>query len=143
MRINSMFHVFTFLTATLIFSAPLMGLAQEVPLREMPMPISEEAEAIADAQRDADAHLNKPMWFAIGCLLPMGVGLLVPYFHQKNPPTSALLGKSPVYVAHYTDTYKRESQTLQFQSAGMGCLVGTGASVMGLLLMTAAATGDL
>ena len=31
MRIKSMFHVFTLLTATLIFSAPLMGLAQEVP----------------------------------------------------------------------------------------------------------------
>lgn len=143
MRLDSMFYVFTFLTATLIFSAPLMGLAQEVPLREMPMPISEEAEAIANAQRDAEAHLNKPMWFAIGCFLPIGVGLLVPYFHQKTPPTSALLGKSPVYVAHYTDTYKRETQNLQFQSAGMGCLVGTGASVVVLLLMTAAATGEL
>ncbi len=138
MRINSMFHVFTFLTATLIFSAPLMGLAQEAPLREMPMPISEEAKATADAQRDAEAHLNKPMWFAIGCFLPMGVGLLVPYFHQKTPPASALLGKSPVYVAHYTDTYKRQSQSLQFQSAATGCLVGTGVSVVGIILMNAA-----
>ena len=139
MKINSMFHVLTFLTATLIFSTPLMVLAQEVPLREMPMPISEEAKAIAEAQRDAQAHLNKPMWFAIGCFLPMGVGLLVPYFHQKTPPAAALLGKSPVYVAHYTDTYKRESQSLQFSSAAMGCLIGSGVSVVGIILINAAA----
>ena len=139
MKINSMFHVLTFLAAILILGAPLMVLAQEVPLREMPIPISEEAEAIANAQRDAEAHLNKPMWFAIGCLLPVGVGLLAPYFIQKTPPASALLGKSPVYVAHYTDTYKRESQSLQFRSAATGCLVGTGVSVVGLILLTAAA----
>lgn len=138
MKINSMFHVLTFLTATLIFSAPLMVLAQEVPLQEMPMPISEEVKAIADAQRDAEAHLNKPMWFAIGCFLPMGVGLLVPYFQQKTPPASALLGKSPTYVAHYTDTYKRESQSLQFSSAATGCLLGTGVSVVGIILLNVA-----
>ena len=140
MKITSMFHVLTFLTATLIFSVPLMVLAQEVPLPEMSMPIPEEAKAIADAQRDAEAHLNKPLWFAVGCFLPMGVGLLVPYFHQKTPPAAALLGKSPTYVAHYTDTYKRQSQSHQFQSAAMGCLIGTGVSVVGIILMNAAAS---
>ena len=138
MKINSMFHVLTFLTATLIFSAPLMVLAQETPLPEMSMPIPEEAKAIGDAQRDAQAHLNKPMWFAIGCFLPMGVGLLVPYFHQKTPPAAALLGNSPAYVAHYTDTYKRETQSLQFSSAATGCLVGSCVSVVGVILINVA-----
>ena len=86
MRINSIFHVFTLLTATLIFSAPLIGLAQEVPLREIPMPISEAAKATADAQRDAEAHLNKPMWFAIGCFLPVGVWFTCALFPSKDTP---------------------------------------------------------
>ena len=72
----------------------------------------------------------------------MGVGLLVPYLHQKTPPAAALLGKSPTYVAHYTDTYKRQSQSHQVQSALTGCLIGTGVSVVGIILMNAAAASS-
>ena len=141
MKITSMFHILTFLTATLIFSTPLLVLAQEVPLSQMP--ISEESQAIKDAERDAVIHLNRQMWFAIGCLLAAGVGLLVPYFIQKTPLASALLGKSPEYVAHYTDTYQRESQKLQFQNAVAGCLLGTGVSVAALIFLGLATEASL
>lgn len=93
MKINSMFHVLTLLMASLII-LPLLTLAQENTVEPS---LSEEAQAIQDAERDAEAHLNKPMWFAIGCIFP-GVGLLAPYFFQTPPPASALLGKSPELI---------------------------------------------
>lgn len=98
--------------AFLIFSTPLLTLAQ-----------SELAVAVQTAERDAEAHHNTPMWVLIGCIFP-GVGLLSPYFYQTTPPVSALIGKSPEYVAYYTDTYKRKTQNLQFQSAAGGCIAG-------------------
>ena len=113
MKIHPMFHVFTLLIVSLIFSMPLLTLAQENPIEPAQ---SEQVQAIQDAERDAEAHINKGMWFGIGCIFP-GVGLLAPYFYQPPPPTSALLGKSPEYIAYYTDTYKRKTQNLQFTSA--------------------------
>ena len=131
MKIHSMFHVLTLLIVSLIFSVPLLALAQENPIEPAQ---SEQAQAIQDAERDAEAHTNKAMWFGIGCLFP-GVGLLAPYFYQPAPPASALLGKSPEYVASYTDTYKRKTQNLQFTSAiggciTFGCLYGFGVAVI-------------
>ena len=51
---------------------------------------------------------------------------------------SALLGKPPVYVAYYTDTYKLEMQKMQFGTAVSGCL--TGAVVYGFFVLLSVAT---
>lgn len=118
MKIHSMFHVLTLVIVSLIFSMPLLTLAQENPIEPAQ---SEQVQAIQDAERDAEAHISKGMWFGIGCIFP-GVGLLAPYFYQPAPPTSVLLGKSPEYIAYYTDTYKRKTQNLQFTSALGGCV---------------------
>ena len=81
---------------------------------------SEQAQAIQDAKRDAEVHTNKAAWFLFGCT---GVGLLFPYFYESSPPASALLGKSPEYVAYYTDTYKLETRDIQFRQAVTGGVV--------------------
>ena len=134
MKIYSMFHVLT-LVVVLVFSMPLLTLAQENAAEPA---LSDQAQAIQDAERDANVNVNKPMWFAIGCLLPVGVGLLTPYFYQPSPPTAALLGKSPTYVAYYTDTYKQKTRNLQFTSAAGGCILGTLASVSAVAISVAA-----
>ncbi len=120
MKIYSMFHVLTLLIVCLTFSMPLLTLAQENAVEPA---LSEQAQAIQDAERDANANVNRPMWFMFGCLFS-GIGLLAPYFYQQPPPAAALLGKSSTYVAYYTDTYKRKTQNLQFAAAGTGCVLG-------------------
>ena len=139
MRIKSMFHVLTFLTAILISSAPLMVLAQrheptleelrrrraqlqkeevqaqpETPLKAPELSVRDQA--IQDAHKDADIDVNRPMWFIIGCIFP-GVGLLSPYFYKPPIPASNMFGKSPEYVTYYTDAYLQKRETLQFQTA--------------------------
>ena len=80
MKIRSLFHVLVFFMAILIFSMPFVALAQQSPV---------ESRAKAAAERDVEADINKPMWFAVGCLLP-GFGftwsLFVssPYTYWKN-----------------------------------------------------------
>lgn len=149
MRLNSMFHVLTFLTATLISSTPLLVLAQvhqpaqpEYQRRETQPQNQEEPkypqtvadQAIRDAERDVENDINRPMWFALGCLFP-GVGLLTPYFYSHPIPQSRLLGKSPEYVAYYTDTYKRKSVSSRFGSACLGTGVGAGVYVISITLL--------
>ena len=151
MRIKSMFHVLTFLTAILISSAPLMVLAHrhEPTLEELrrrrtqlqkeevqaqpentakALELSVRDQATRDANRDVDRDVNTTMWFIFGCVFP-AVGMLAPYFYKPPIPASTLLGKSPEYVAYYTDAYNRERQNKQFTAALMGqasgcCLFG-------------------
>ena len=81
------------------------------------------AQAVADAEKDAVAHLNRTMWFSAGCFFP----LVAPIFSQRYQPfmpTARALGKSPQYVAFYYDAYKVKTKKLQFNWALSGCLVG-------------------
>ena len=114
MKFNSMFHVLTFLTVSLIFSTPLMALAQSQT--QTTPELSVRDQAIQDAHKDADVDVNRPMWFIIGCIFP-GVGLLSPYFYKPPIPASNMIGKSPEYVTYYTDAYLQKRETLQFQAA--------------------------
>ena len=96
-------------------------------------------QAIADAQKDVEAYINEPMWFIIGCMLPV-FGLITPYMYKPPIPAGELIGKSPEYVAYYTDAYQVGMEKMQFRSAlngfitagavsclGLGCLTVTGA----------------
>ncbi len=139
-----MFHVITFLTVSLVFSTPLLVLAQrgaspealqrraasqkrEVqaqPQTETTLQLSVKDQARQDAHKDVNTYVNRPMWFIIGCIFP-AVGLLAPYFYKPPIPASSLLGKSPEYVAYYTDAYNQKRQSVQFSAAlagqGVGC----------------------
>ena len=93
----------------------------------LPAQQSEEAkqalakQAIADAKRDVENNINKPMWFALGCFL--GTGLVMSYMTTPTVPAGNLLGKDPVYVAFYTDTYVVELKKAQTQAALGGCII--------------------
>jgi len=79
------------------------------------------AEARAAAERDAEMYTNKDLWFCAGCCggLP---GLLISYIYIPSPPASRLIGKSPEYVAYYTDFYKAKAKKIQTKRARDGFL---------------------
>ena len=72
----------------------------------------------------ARTDTNGTAWLAIGCLFGcLGVGAA--YVLEPNPPTTALLGKSPEYVAAYTDSYRQTAKRKRTSKAWTGCVVGT------------------
>ena len=58
MKIYSIFHRFVFLMAVLIFSMPLVTLAQEN---------LGKVKIVAAAEAHAEADINKTTWFFTGC----------------------------------------------------------------------------
>lgn len=146
-EINPSFNSMVFLTIALTFSAFLLPIAQaqqssadktndisEGPWLEDgefvfpeysnvgPNPI--EAQAINDAERDASAHLNKLLWFTTGFSLPV-IGVFLSQRNQRSIPGARLLGKSPEYVAFYTNAYRIKMKKLRFNWSLLGCLGGT------------------
>ena len=87
------------------------------------------AAATADAQADAHRDIDRHIWVACGCLLPIiGIGIA---YHMTTPPKEEyLLGKSPAYVDIYIEVYKKEAHKIRVQSALIGCLT---ASILGVL----------
>lgn len=80
-------------------------------------------QAVADAEKDAAAHLNRTFWFSTGCFFPL-IGPIFSQHYQPFMPTARVLGKSPQYVAFYYDAYKLKTKKIQFNWALAGCLVG-------------------
>ena len=138
MRIHSTFHIFVVLTVVLTFSTSFGTLAQEN---------LESIEAEIAATRDAEADVKKLWWFGAGCLLFVAsirfvsalesspyaeeivIGLSVAgiagsYFYRPDPPIERFLGKSPEYVAFYTDAYKVKRGKLQATWTTIGCASG-------------------
>ena len=120
MKIRSTFHVSVFFTAMLVFSMPLVTLAQQA---------SVQAEAVAAAEVDAEADTNKSFWFIIGCFGSL-LGLIYANYDVPSAPASRLLGKSPEYVAFYSDAYVLKAKKLQTGYAVRGCITQ---GVIGLL----------
>jgi hypothetical protein len=77
--------------------------------------------ACMDGQMSAKASVSGGLWFFAGCLGL--IGLLAAYIVEPSPPASSLLGKSPEYVARYTDCFKQEAKSIQTKNAITGCLV--------------------
>jgi hypothetical protein len=86
------------------------------------------AESIAEietqARLDAHADIKSETWFLIGCLTSL-TGWLIAYVVEPSPPVTRILGRSPEYVAVYSDTYKREGKKIQTSKAFSGCVVQT------------------
>ena len=127
MKISSTFHFFVLLMALLTFGMPFVTLAQQ---------LSVQVEAMNAAQRDAVTHTNQNMWRAFGCLGGL-FGVAGGYLYEPAPPASALLGKSPEYVAFYTDAYRSKAKSIQTRGAIEGCVASTcvAAAVYGALII--------
>ena len=118
-KLKNSFQILALLMAGLMFSMPFVTSAQQNSL---------QAEAIVAAERDAQADVNRGLWFLGGCL-GSAVVPMIAYVVELPPSVTRLLGKSPEYVVFYTDAYKAKAKTLRGESALGGCIVN--ALVMG------------
>lgn len=118
MKRGSIFHVSVFLFAVLVFSMPFVSLAQRSVTG---MSSRAQAQAISDAERDAEASVNKSVWFLAGCFGNI-LGFLTAQTYDRPVPTVPLLGKSPEYVAFYTDAYRKKTKQIQVSSVVPGCV---------------------
>ena len=127
MRMISLFHTLVFMVTVLTFSVPFVTLAQQNAL---------QAEAIADAEKDAAIDVDTTRWFWGGCF--GGVGALTQI--EPSPPASRLIGKSPEYTAYYTDAYKAKASELQSSAFRKGCVTGgvlnVGCGIIGMIMIT-------
>jgi hypothetical protein len=95
--------------ALILLSAPLLASDED-----------DLSEARMTAEMDAKADCNGALWIGAGCLGGL-LGLLISYVYMPSPPASRLIGKSPEYVAVYTDAYKEKSRSIQTSNALIGC----------------------
>ena len=98
----------------------------------------EVATACIDAERLAESDINGTTWFAIGCFLGI-LGWVIGLVADTSPPATQLMGKSPEYVAIFTDCYKKKAKSIKSNNALYGCLVGTTVSVVLYVVLLAAA----
>ncbi|MBM3242322.1 hypothetical protein FJZ31_39145 [Candidatus Poribacteria bacterium] len=107
---NSWQKAIALLLSIVLFSMPMLLIARQ----------SEIDQARIEAERDARKDTNGALWFFAGCC-GGPVGLVVSYAITPSPPASRLLGKSPEYVAYYTDFYRAKAKNIQTSRALMGC----------------------
>jgi hypothetical protein len=88
-----------------------------------PPPV-DTSRATMEATQDAQADNNGVLWFFAGCLLGL-IGVVIALVAEPTPPAARLMGKSPEYLAIYTQTYKSEGKSAQLRSAlwGLGTAV--------------------
>ena len=108
-------RILALLMVVLTFSMPFVTFAQQNSL---------QMDAIAAAERDAQNDVNRGLWFLGGCFGGV-IGVIVAYSVEPSPPVTRLLGKSPEYVAFYTQAYAEKAKKLQTNSALGGCCVST------------------
>ena len=111
-KLKSPFKILVLLMAGLTFSTPFATFAQQ----------NLQMEAIVAAERDAQNNINKGLWFLGGCFGGV-TGVIIAYAVEPSPPATRLLGKSPEYVAFYTDAYREQARSLKANSALGGCVV--------------------
>ncbi len=117
-----------FLALTILF-IPLLAQIDQTDLTQARM------QAEIDAKRNANAAL----YFIIGCAGSI-IGLLVAQLSTPSPPAIALVGKSPEYVAAYTDVYVRKIKSTRTKYSLYGC--GANIIIWGAVVLIVAATAD-
>ncbi len=90
--------------------------------------MAQTKDACVQAQMDAERDVNGTMWLAIGCIGGI-IGFAIAYIVEPSPPAGRLLGKSPEYVASYTNCYKAAGKKIQQDKALLGCIIGTAISL--------------
>jgi len=109
-----------FLIAVLIFNASFVSFAQQNSVK---------VKAITAAERDAEARVNKSVWLLGACVTYGILPLIIANVAEPVPPASALIGKSPEYVAFYTDAYKAKVRKIRTSGVTSGCAVGLGCCI--------------
>ncbi len=127
------------LTLVLALSLLVMPLASDLVAANA-LPQADAQQACVDAEAQATQDINGTTWFLIGCIIGVW-GYIVAIALESNPPSAALVGQSPEYVAAYTDCYKRKAKEIKSKNALYGCLAGTGATCLLYFLLFAAASG--
>ncbi len=110
---------------------------------------TDSLNAVRDGQLDAREKSNDIRWFMAGCLLGP-VGAIYVTSLDPVPPADRLLGKSPGYIAVYSDTYRKNAQDERMDHAWTGCgiaagvvliAVGIGFALLAILAGAASAGG--
>ena len=109
---NLMFKTICLTLLFIILSMPFFTFAQQNAV---------QVEAVAAAEADAIADTDPTFWFIVGCFGNL-MGLLYANYSSPMAPASRLLGKSPEYVAFYSDTYTSKSKKIQMDQAIKGCV---------------------
>lgn len=87
-------------------------------------------QACSRAQMDAERDVNGTLWLGIGFLFTFPLGWpLLPMMIEPSPSASRYVGKSPEYIAAYTDCYKSAAKKIQQNKALTGCIIGTLAEI--------------
>lgn len=76
-------------------------------------------DACRTAEMDADQETSGTLWFVAGCGLGI-LGVIGAYVIKPSPPASKLVGKSPEYVASYSDCYQAKAKSIQTTNAWYG-----------------------
>jgi hypothetical protein len=95
----------------MVFAVPILAQQNDLEIGRMA------------GEQAARANVNGTLWLAAGCVSIFGI--ILAYLVEPSPPATALLGKSPEYVAAYTDAYKMTAKSIQTSKAWTGCIVGT------------------
>jgi len=120
------FTLVAVVTAFMVFAMPILAQQEEFMAGRMA------------GEQAARASTNGTIWLLVGCLGGI-VGIAIAYVVEPNPPATMLLGKSPEYVAAYSDAYKQTAKGVQTSKAWTGCIAGTLAYVLLYALAFAAA----
>ncbi|MBN2379227.1 hypothetical protein JXM67_05440 [candidate division WOR-3 bacterium] len=109
---------------------PVLSYADDIPeseeigkVEENTVGVADDADACLKARHDAEKKVQGMAWFALGCLMPV-VGIIASYVVEPRPSGLELLGKSPEYVAAYTDCYEDKGRSIQIGNAWLGCASG-------------------
>ena len=93
MKTSLTFYLLVLSAALLVPSAPFVTLAQQN---------SVQAEAVVDAERDAQEYADSSHWFLMGCI---GQANPIQMDERISLPPTKLLGKSPEYIRLYAAAY--------------------------------------
>jgi len=127
---NKFFTTVAVIMSLLIFITPILAMQDDFT-----------AGRIAGEQA-GKSKTNGVAWMAIGCLGGL-LGVIVAYIYEPSPPANLLLGKSPEYVAAFTDAYKNGAKSVQTKNAWTGCIVSTLLYVVYVVLVVAAAENSV
>lgn len=123
---NKVFVAIAFVMAFVVFATPILAQQGEIMAGRMA------------GEQAARANVNGTTWLAIGCIGGL-LGVIIAYVYEPSPSATMLLGKSPEYVASYTDAYKMTAKKVQTGKAWTGCIVFTLAYTALYVLAIAAA----
>lgn len=120
---------FSLFLALTILAIPILAQVDQTDLSQARM------QAEIDAKRDA----NAVVYFIAGCAGSL-LGLLIAQVVTASPPQTALIGKSPEYVAAYTDVYVKKVKSIRTKYSLYGC--GASVVVWGAILLVIAASTE-